>query len=172
MQRDRRHGPLRSPDDLDEIPRPAVALAPWGVAGAVVEREVGVHGGLTGDLYVVIDVEEHPFFKRDGQDVHCEIPISFTQAALGAEIEVPTIEGSIKLKIPPGTQNNKKFRLKAKGISSLSARERGEQYVAITVEVPTKLNAEQRQLLERLGQIAGDSYPESTSFLKKMKEWF
>lgn len=136
------------------------------------EGEAGTHGGPTGDLYVVIDVEEHPFFKRDGQDVHCEVPISFTQAALGAEIEVPTIEGSIKLKIPQGTQNAKKFRLKGKGISSLNARDRGDQYVSILVEVPTKLNAEQRQLLEKLGQIGGDSYPESTSFLKKMKEWF
>lgn len=136
------------------------------------EGAAGAHGGPAGDLYVVIDVKEHPFFKRDTYDVHCEVPISFVQAALGAEIEVPTLDGVVKLKIPAGTQNAKRFRLRAKGVSHLSARERGDQYVTVNVEVPTKLNGEQKQLLEKFGAVSNESFPESQSFLKKMKDWF
>lgn len=136
------------------------------------EGETGLNGGPSGDLYVVIDIAQHPFFQRDGEDVYCEVPISFTQAALGGEIETPTLEGSVKLKIPAGTQTAKKFRLKSKGISSLNGRTRGDQYVMVNVEVPSKLSDEQRQLLERFAEISGESYPESQSFLKKMKDWF
>lgn len=136
------------------------------------EGAAGAHGGPAGDLYVVIDVKEHPFFKRDTYDVHCEVPISFVQAALGAEIEVPTLDGVVKLKIPAGTQNAKRFRLRSKGVSHLSARERGDQYVTVNVEVPTKLNGEQKQLLEKFGAVSNESFPESQSFLKKMKDWF
>jgi molecular chaperone DnaJ len=136
------------------------------------EGEAGTNGGPAGDLYVVIDIAEHPFFKREGEDVYCEVPISFTQAALGAEIETPTLDGSVKLKIPAGTQSAQKFRLKGKGIASLNGRSRGDQYVMVNVEVPSKLTEEQRQLLERFAEISGESYPESQSFLKKMRDWF
>ncbi len=136
------------------------------------EGEAGYLGGPSGDLYVVIEVKAHPFFQRDGYDVFCEIPISFTQAALGAEIDTPTLEGSVKLKIPTGTQNNKRFRLKSRGISHIDGRGRGDQYVTVMVEVPSKLNSEQRQILEKFATISGESYPESQGFVRKMKDWF
>jgi len=136
------------------------------------EGEPGTNGGPSGDLYVVIDIAQHPFFERDAEDVYCEVPISFTQAALGGEIETPTLEGSVKIKIPAGTQSQKKFRLKNKGIASLNGRTRGDQYVMVNVEVPSKLSDEQRQLLERFAEISGESYPESQTFLKKMRDWF
>lgn len=136
------------------------------------EGEPGERGGPAGDLYVVVDIASHPFFQRDGEDVYCQVPISFTQAALGAEIETPTLEGSVKLTIPAGTQTERRFRLKGKGIASLSGRGRGDQYVQVHVEVPSKLNDKQRELLEEFADLSGESYPESDSFLKKMKDWF
>jgi molecular chaperone DnaJ len=136
------------------------------------EGEAGLHGGPSGDLYVVVEIVDHEFFKRDGYDIHCEVPISFTQAALGAEIEVPTLEGTVQLKIPSGTQNAKRFRLKGKGIAHLNARDRGDQYVTVFVEVPSKLNAEQKSLLEKFAAMSGESYPQSQGFLSKMKDWF
>jgi molecular chaperone DnaJ len=136
------------------------------------EGEPGANGGPAGDLYVVIDIAPHPFFQRDGDDVYCEVPISFTQAALGGEIETPTLEGSVKIKIPAGTQTLKRFRLKSKGISNVNGRSRGDQFVTVQVEVPSKLSEEQRQLLERFAEISGESYPESQGFLKRMKDWF
>ncbi len=136
------------------------------------EGEAGMNGGPAGDLYVVIEVEPHPFFSRDGEDIHCEVPVSFTQAALGAEIDVPTLDGSVKLKIPTGTQNAKRFRLKAKGVTSIGGRTRGDQYVTVMVEVPTKLSQEQKVLLEKFAAISGESFPESQGFVQKMKDWF
>lgn len=136
------------------------------------EGETGTNGGPSGDLYVVIDIAPHPFFQREGDDVYCEVPISFTQAALGGEIETPTLGGSVKLKIPAGTQSAKRFRLKDKGVSNVNGRSKGDQYVTVQVEVPSKLSEEQRQLLERFAAISGESYPESQSFLKRMKDWF
>lgn len=136
------------------------------------EGEAGVNGGPSGDLYVAIEVAEHEFFKRDGKEILCEVPISFTQASLGAEIDVPTIEGAVKLKIPPGTQAGRRFRLRDKGIVDLNSRERGDQIVTVEVEVPQKLSAEQRQLLEKFAEISGESYPKSQSFFTRMKDWF
>lgn len=136
------------------------------------EGEPGVGGGPSGDLYVVIEVAEHALFQRDGYDVFCEVPVSITQAALGAEIDAPTLGGTVKLKIPAGTQPSKKFRLKGKGIAHLNGGDRGDHFVTVNVEIPQKLNPEQRQLLERFAAISGESYPESQSFMKKMKDWF
>lgn len=136
------------------------------------EGEPGSNGGPAGDLYVVIDIAAHPFFQRDGDDVYCEVPISFTQAALGGEIETPTLGGSVKIKIPPGTQSAKRFRLKDKGIPNVNGRSKGDQFVTVQVEVPSKLSDEQRQLLERFAEISGESYPESQGFLKRMRDWF
>ena len=136
------------------------------------EGEAGARGGPAGDLYVVIDIASHPFFERNGDDVYCEVPVSFTQAALGAEIDTPTLGGTVKLNIPAGTQSNKRFRLKGKGIASLSGRGRGDQYVQVQVEVPSKLTDKQRDLLEEFASLSGESYPESQSFVKKMKDWF
>jgi molecular chaperone DnaJ len=136
------------------------------------EGETGANGGPPGDLYVVIEVREHSLFKRDGFDVHCEVPISFTQAALGSEIETPTLDGKVKLKIPAGTQNGKRFRLKGKGVPVLNGRDRGDQYVSVLVEVPSKLTPEQRKLLEEFASISGESYPKSEGFVQRMKDLF
>jgi molecular chaperone DnaJ len=136
------------------------------------EGEPGYHGGPAGDLYVVINVKDHPFYKREEYDIHCEIPVLFTQAALGAEVEVPTLEGKVKLTIPAGTQNMKRFRLKNKGIAHLNGKGRGDQYVTILVEVPSKLNSEQIELLKKFSEISGQSYPEAQGFINKMKDWF
>jgi molecular chaperone DnaJ len=136
------------------------------------EGEAGMNGGPAGDLYVVIEVAQHPFFRREGDDVHLDVPVSFTAATLGGEIDAPTLDGTVKIKIPAGTQNQKRFRLKGKGIMSLQSRQRGDQYVTVAVEVPTKLTDEQRQLLEKFAQLSGENYPEHQGFLRKMKDWF
>ncbi|HEY8369991.1 MAG TPA: molecular chaperone DnaJ [Thermodesulfobacteriota bacterium] len=137
------------------------------------EGERGVRGGPPGDLYVVISVRPHPIFERQGDDVVCEVPISFVQAALGAEIEVPTLDGKVTLKVPPGTQSGKVFRLKGKGIPHLSAYGRGDQHVVIKVETPTGLNAKQRKLLEEFAKASDEAtHPLGKSFLDKVKELF
>ncbi len=136
------------------------------------EGQPGERGAQSGDLYVVIDVRDHELFVRDGYDIQCTIPISFVQAALGAEIEVPTLEGAVKMKIPAACQNGKKFRLKGKGIAELSGSGRGDEIVTVFVEVPSKLSSEQKQLLEKFASLSGESFPESQGFIRKMKEWF
>jgi len=137
------------------------------------EGEAGERGGPPGDLYVVIHVQEHPIFVREETEVLCEVPISFTQAALGAQIEVPTLDGKVKMKIPPATQSGKVFRLKQKGIASLDGRGRGDQHVRVTVEVPDKLTRKQRELLEQFSEISGeDAHPQAKSFFAKVRELF
>jgi molecular chaperone DnaJ len=137
------------------------------------EGEIGERGGPPGDLYVVVQVQEHPIFIREDTEVICEVPISFTQAALGAQIDVPTLDGKVKMKIPPGTQSGKVFRLKGKGIVSLSGFQRGDQHVRITVEVPEKLSRKQREILEQFAAISGeDAHPQSKSFLEKVRAMF
>jgi molecular chaperone DnaJ len=137
------------------------------------EGEPGDHGGPSGDLYVVIHVKEHPLFVREEYEVLCEMPISFTQAALGAQIDVPTLDGKMKMKIPAGTQTGKVFRLKAKGVPHLHGGGRGDQHVRVTVEVPTELNGKQRELLEKFAEISGeDTHPQSRSFFEKVRELF
>jgi len=145
------------------------------------EGEAGLNGGPPGDLYVVIRVRPHTLFERDGTDLHCEVPVSFVQAALGAEIEVPTLEGKVKMTIPEGTQSGKVLRLRGKGVPPLRPRSepsqldklRGDLYVRIFVEVPTKLNQRQRQLLEEFAAESGDdASPHTRSFLDKLKDFF
>ena len=137
------------------------------------EGEPGERGGPPGDLYVVVHVQEHPIFIREDTEVICEVPISFTQAALGAQIDVPTLDGKVKMKIPAGTQSGKVFRLKGKGIPSLNGYQRGDQHVRITVEVPEKLTRKQRELLEQFASISGeDANPQSKSFFDKVREMF
>jgi molecular chaperone DnaJ len=120
------------------------------------EGEAGGHGGPSGDLYVIIFVEEHPFFQRQGNNIYCQIPIGVTQAVLGAEIGVPTLEGEEKLKIPEGTQSGTVFRLRNKGIVSLNERGRGDQFVTVNVAIPSKLTKEQRLLFENLARLNKD----------------
>jgi len=137
------------------------------------EGEMGSQGGAPGDLYVVISVKKHPIFERDGQDVICEVPISFAQAALGCELEVPTLEGRVNLKVPTGTQSGKVFKLSGKGIVALQGYGRGDQLVVLRVEVPTKLNARQKELLEDFAKAGGEEiHPQSKGFLDKVKELF
>ena len=136
------------------------------------EGDGGIAGGPPGNLYVVIEVEAHEFFERDGFDVFCTIPISFSQAALGTELEVPTINGRVALKVPAGVQSGKKMRLKGKGIPKLGAYGNGDQIVELHVETPTRLCAEQKELLKKLAQYETESNPMGRSFFERMKDLF
>ena len=135
--------------------------------------EAGIRGGPPGDLYVVIHIKEHEVFERDGDGLYCEIPISFTTASLGGEVEVPTLEGKAHLKIPAGTQGATVFKLRGKGIPSLNSTTRGDLMVRVLVEVPTKLNSEQRRKLEEFAALMGDdNTPLHKGFFEKAKEFF
>jgi molecular chaperone DnaJ len=135
--------------------------------------EAGAFGGPAGDLYVVLHVKDHSFFERVENDLHCLIPISFAQAALGTEIMVPTMEGEHKLKIPDGTQSGTKFRVRNKGVPVLNGHGKGDLFVEIRVQTPSKLNKRQRELLQELDQISRvDNKPQSRSLLDKMKDMF
>ncbi len=137
------------------------------------EGDSGETGAPPGDLYIVLDVETHPIFLREGDDIICEVPVGFTQLALGSEIEVPTIEGTVKLKIPAGTQTGKSFRLKGKGIASLRTGRRGDQHVIVRMETPTKLTKKQKELLREFeATVKNSTLPGRTSFLDKVKEMF
>lgn len=140
------------------------------------EGEAGQRGGKAGDLYVFISIRKHQFFTRKGDDIHFEIPLRFTTAALGGEIEIPTIDGSkAKLKIPEGSQNGDNFRLKSKGMSVLnSGGRRGDMYVKINIETPVKLQSEERELLEKLDKLMQNkkNNPKSESFFKKISDLF
>jgi molecular chaperone DnaJ len=137
------------------------------------EGEAGVSGGPPGDLYVVISVKPHPLFDRDGPDLHCEVPVPFVKAALGAEIEVPTLEGKVTMRIAEGTQSGTLLRLRGKGLPTLRSRERGDQLVRIFVEVPSKLTDGQRELLERFAAETGTEVsPAAKSFMDKLRDLF
>lgn len=137
------------------------------------EGELGQRKGPRGDLFIVISVKSHEIFKRNGQDVHCEVPISFVQAALGAEIEVPTLEGKVAYTISAGTQTGTTVRLKNKGIPSLRGGSRGDQYVKMNIEVPTKLTEKQKELLKEFSEISKDeNHSQMKSFFDKMKSMF
>ncbi len=118
------------------------------------EGEAGQKGGPTGDLYVVVFVEDHSFFERRDNNIYCEVPISFAQAALGEEITVPTLKGKETVKIPDGTQTGTVFRLKGRGVVSLDGRGKGDQLVTVTVVTPTNLNREQRQLFQQMAEVS------------------
>jgi len=120
------------------------------------EGEAGSRGGPAGDLYVVVRVQDHTFFRREGTALFCEVPISFPQAALGARVTVPTLEGSSEIEIPAGTQTGASFRVRGQGVPNLGSRGRGDLHVAVRVLVPTKLNGEQKRLLEQLGESLPD----------------
>jgi molecular chaperone DnaJ len=137
------------------------------------EGEAGVAGGPPGDLYVVISLKKHPLFVRDGPDIHCEVPVQFVQAALGAEIEVPTVEGKVKLQISPGTQTGKVMRLRGKGLRTLRSSTRGDQLVRVFVETPTKLTTRQRELLEAFAEECDTEIsPVTKGFLDKLRDLF
>ena len=134
------------------------------------EGNAGSNGGPNGDLLVTVSVRKHPIFTRDGANVVCQMPISFTQAALGASIEVPTLDGKVRYQIPEGTQTGTTFRLRGKGIPYVGYKTRGDQFVTVVVETPTKLTHEQKELLKQLESSVGDDgQPKRKSFFDKLK---
>jgi len=135
--------------------------------------EGGLHGGPPGDLYVVLHVKEHPFFEREGNDLHCVIPVSYTQAALGAEISVPTLEGEQVLKVPDGTQSGTTLRVRGKGVPVLNGHGKGDLFVEVRVQTPSKLNKRQRELLQELeGLTHVENRPQRRTLLGKVKDIF
>jgi molecular chaperone DnaJ len=135
--------------------------------------EAGVRGGPAGDLYVVIHIREHEIFSRDEDDLFCEVPISFAIAALGGELKVPTLQGQAMLKIPTGTQGGTQFRLRGYGITNIDTKNKGDLRVRVLVEVPTKLNGEQRKKLEEFAASCGDdNTPIHRTFFDKAKDFF
>ncbi len=138
------------------------------------EGDLGSKGGPRGDVYVVVSVMPHEIFKRDGDDVFCEIPITFTQAALGSEIVVPTLEGKISITVAPGTQSGKQYRLKNKGFPVLNGYGKGNQYVRVQVEVPKNLNAKQKELLKDFEKQTSNTkgYTQKDNFFEKVKRMF
>jgi molecular chaperone DnaJ len=135
--------------------------------------EGGLHGGPPGDLYVVLHVKEHPFFEREGNDLHCVIPVSFAQAALGAEITVPTLEGEHVLKVPEATQSGTTIRIKGKGVPILNSHGKGDLYVEVRVQTPGKLNKRQRDLLHELEATTRvENRPQRRTLLGKVKDIF
>jgi molecular chaperone DnaJ len=137
------------------------------------EGQPGVNGGPHGDLYVFIKVREHSFFERKDQDLHCTIPVNIAQAALGCEIEIPTLEGPHKLKIPEGSQNGAQFRLRNKGVPVLNGSGRGDLLVHLDVKIPHRMTREQKRLLEQLREILPvDNAPAEKGLFEKVKDYF
>jgi len=140
------------------------------------EGEAGENGGPAGDLYVQIRVKEHPIFTREGNDLYCDIPISITTAALGGELEVPTLDGRIKLKVPPETQSGKLFRLRGKGVRSVRSSSVGDLICRVVVETPVNLNKKQKELLrqfeETMDENSAKHRPRANSWLDGVKKFF
>jgi len=137
------------------------------------EGEAGLRGGPTGDLYIFIELKDHAIFQRDGLDLYCRVPISFASAALGGEVEVPTIDGGrSRVKVPAGAQTGKQLRLRAKGMPALRGTERGDMLVELIVETPVNLTSRQRELLQEFDKLSEDNNPESSSFFGKVKNFW
>lgn len=138
--------------------------------------EPGVNGGPSGDLYVEVHIKEHPVFQREGEDLHCEMPISFIDAALGGEIEVPTLSGKASFDVPEGTQSGRVFRLRSKGIKSLRTALPGDLYIHVQVETPVKLNETQKDLLRKFDESlksGGSKHsPQQKGWLDRVKDFF
>ena len=135
------------------------------------QGHAGKNGGPSGDLLITITVRPHELFRREGTSVLCEAPITFAQAVLGAELEIPTIDGKVKYELPEGTQSGTTFRLKGKGIPELNGRGRGDQYVTVYIETPRNLNREQKEALKKFAESVGDNnYEERKKFFKKFKK--
>ena len=136
--------------------------------------QAGERGGQPGDLFVYINVKPHAIFKRNGNDVHCEVPISFVQAALGADVEVPTIDGKIEMKIPPGLQSGTTLVARGKGIPFMRGEGRGDEHVTIKVLTPKNLTERQKKLLKQFEADCDDQtvHPEKKSFIDKLKSFF
>jgi molecular chaperone DnaJ len=136
------------------------------------EGESGLRGGPPGDLYITIRVKTHEYFEREGEDIYCEVPLTFAQAALGDEIEVPTLTERVRLKIPAGTQTDTHFRLKGKGVPRLRGNGQGDQHVKVVVVTPTHLSDAQRDLLRDFAGLSGEKTHENVGFFDRMKKAF
>jgi len=140
------------------------------------EGEAGMNGGPPGDLYVVVNLKPHPVFQREGADLHCEMPVSFATAALGGEIEIPTLDGQAKIKIPAETQTGQVFRLRNKGIRPVRGSVQGDLYCHVAIETPVKLTARQKELLREFEAISakdpGAHNPRAKSWMDKVKDFF
>ena len=135
------------------------------------QGHAGKNGGPAGDLLITITVKPHELFRREGTSILCDAPITFAQAVLGAELEIPTIDGKVKYDLPEGTQTGTTFRLKGKGIPSINGRGRGDQYVTVYIETPKNLNKEQKEALKKFAEAVGDTnYEERRKFFKKFKK--
>jgi molecular chaperone DnaJ len=137
------------------------------------EGEAGLRGGGPGDLYIFLSILPHEFFQRDGADLHCRVPISMVDAALGGEFEVPAIDGGqVRVKVPSGTQTGRRFRLPAKGMPVLRSKQMGDMYVQVAVETPQNLTKRQRELLAEFAKLSSDNtQPESVGFFSRVKEF-
>ena len=171
----------RDPSGPPEKPRTFEVVIPPGTKDAAVrmirgEGETGKNGAPPGDLHVIVRVLEHPIFRREGFDVWCEVPVSFSQAALGAVIEVPTLGGVVKMRIPPGVQSGRVFRMGGKGIPRTpnAAGPRGDQRVKVVVETPSNLSERQRELIEELARTSGEAlaHPRKQGFIDKLRALF
>ena len=138
------------------------------------EGEAGVRGGPSGDLYIFLSLASHPFFQRDGADLHCRVPVSMVTAALGGEFEVPALDGSkSRVKVPDGTQSGRRFRLPQKGMPVLRSKQTGDMYVQVVVETPQKLTKRQKEILAEFEKLSSDAtQPETIGFFAKLKEFF
>ena len=134
------------------------------------QGNVGINGGAAGDLLITVSVRPHAIFDREGTSVHLEMPVDIVQASLGCELEVPTLDGKVKYKLPEGTQTGSVFRLKGKGIPYLRGSGRGDQFVTVKVETPRNLSAEQKELLMQLGETFGHRNDKGGIFDKKKKK--
>lgn len=137
------------------------------------EGEAGLRGGQRGDLYVLVYVRPHEIFERHGSDIICEVPISMIDAALGTEVEVPTLKSKVKMKVPSGTQSGKIFRLRGEGITDVHSGVRGDEHVRVIVETPTIVNEAQRRLLKEFAKTSGEeTFPKAALFIRKLKSFF
>jgi len=137
------------------------------------EGNAGQNGGPAGDIFVTVNVTPHEIFKRRGQDVMVELPVTFVQAALGAELEAPSIDGKISYNMPEGTQPDTVFRIRGKGIPNLNGRGRGDQFIKVKIEIPRNLTREQKDILRQFDETAGDAqFGEKKGFFEKMKDLF
>jgi molecular chaperone DnaJ len=167
--------------DADSRNREFVVHLPPGTKDGAVrmlrgEGEKGHGGAGPGDLHVIVRIARHPVFSRDGFDVQCEVPVSFPQAALGAVVEVPTLDGKVKMRVPPGTQSGRVFRIRDRGVPKgpASSSARGDQRVKVVVETPTGLSPRQRELLEEFATASGVAlaHPQKQGFLDKLRALF
>lgn len=138
------------------------------------EGEAGADGGPAGDLYVQMSIRQHPIFEREGNNLYCEVPIGFVDAALGGELEVPTLDGRVKLKVPEGTQTGKLFRLRGKGVAPVRGGSTGDLLCRVLVETPVNLNAKQKELLREFQGLTkeGKHSPKQSTWFEGMKNFF